>query len=114
MEVSCSKDVRLQLGDEAKSYQGGMVVGSHPPRRTYTGMENRMAHVTLCCLQKSHIPVVTELQFMKCHMSVESDLGNESLRKKIISVSTRVSCVSYFKLSTFACLCFPLFSTKST
>lgn len=38
--------------------------------------------VTLCCLQESHIPVGTEMQFMKCHMSVGSDLGNESLRKK--------------------------------
>lgn len=45
-------------------------------------MEDRMAHVTLCCLQESHIPGVTEMQFMKCHMSVETDLGDESLRKK--------------------------------
>lgn len=90
-----------------------MVVGSHPLRRSYTGREDRMVHVTLCCPQKSHIPVVTEMQFMKCHMSMESNLGNEKAwEKRIISVSTRVPCVSYLKLSTFACLCFPLFSYK--
>lgn len=45
-------------------------------------MEDRMACITLYCFQESHIPVIMEMQFMKCQISVENDLGNESLRKK--------------------------------
>lgn len=84
------------------------------------GTGDKMAWVASCCLHKSYIPVAMELQFMKCPMSVASDLkALKALEEKssvcITSpVSRRVPHMSYFKLNTFAYLYFPLFFTKST